>query len=138
MNPRLTLQAKLAHLLENNLRTEPTDALPSEYLHRCAVELEHQLAAAPMVEGIREFIACYPASRYVCSSAPDAEVHEQVSRLSLGQHLAAVYGSITPKSDALRAIARIAFKPASGLLRWLRGRLRGFVPGRRCVCRVAL
>lgn len=95
---------KLAHLLQNNLRTEPTDALLSEYLHRYAIRLEHHLAVAPMVEGIGEFIADYPSARYVCSSAPDAEVHEQLVRRSLGRHLAAVYGSSTPKGDALRAI----------------------------------
>jgi len=97
-------RAKLAHLLQNYLRAEPTDALLSEYLRRYAIQLEHQLAVAPMVEGVGEFIACYPAARYVCSSAPEGEVLEQVSRRSLGRHLAAVYGSTTPKSDALRAI----------------------------------
>jgi phosphoglycolate phosphatase-like HAD superfamily hydrolase len=98
-------RSKLAHLLRTNLRTEPTDALLSEYLSRYAGELEHHLAVAPLVEGVGEFIACYPAARYVCSSAPEAEVHEQISRRSLRQHLAGVYGSTTPKPDALRAIA---------------------------------
>ena len=96
---------KLAHLLRNNLRTEPTEALLAEYLRRYAIALEHQLAAAPMVEGVGEFIAAYPADRYVCSSAPEAEVHEQVARRSLGPYFAAVYGGTTPKSQALRAIA---------------------------------
>jgi len=100
-------RAKLAHLLQHSLRTEPTDALLSEYLHRYAVQLEHQLAVAPMVEGVAEFIASYPASRYVCSSAPEAEVHQQVSRRALGHHIAAVYGGNTPKSNALRAIAAL-------------------------------
>jgi len=98
-------RAKLAHLLLHNLRTEPTDALLSEYLRRYAIQLEHQLAVAPMVEGVGEFIARYPGARYVCSSAPEAEVHEQVSRRSLARHLAAVYGGTTSKPDALRAIA---------------------------------
>jgi phosphoglycolate phosphatase-like HAD superfamily hydrolase len=98
-------KSKLAHLLQNSLQIEPTDALLSEYLRRYAVQLEHQLAVAPMVEGVGQFIACYPAPRYVCSSAPEAEVHEQVSRRSLSHHFAAVYGSTTPKSDALRTIA---------------------------------
>ena len=98
-------RAKLAHLLQHALRAEPTEALLSEYLHRYAAQLEQQLAVAPMVEGVGPFIAQYPASRYVCSSAPEAEVQQQVSRLALGGHLAAVYGGDTPKSDALRAIA---------------------------------
>ena len=98
-------KAKLAHLLRNHLRTEPPEALLSEYLGRYAIELEHQLAAAPIVEGVSEFIAACPAPRYVCSSAPEAEVHEQIARRSLGPHLSAVYGSTTPKPHALRAIA---------------------------------
>jgi phosphoglycolate phosphatase-like HAD superfamily hydrolase len=100
-------RVKLAHLLQHNLRIEPTDALLSEYLRRYAIQLEHQLAVAPMVEGVGEFIAHYPGARYVCSSAPEAEVHEQISRRSLGRHLAAVYGGSTPKPDALRAIAAL-------------------------------
>ena len=98
-------RAKLAHLLQHHLRTEPTDALLSEYLRRYAIELEHRLAGAPMVEGIADFITCYPAARYVCSSAPEAEVHEQLSRRSLGHHFVAVYGGDPLKADALRAIA---------------------------------
>lgn len=98
-------RAKLAHLLQHVLRVEPTEALLVEYLHRYAAQLEHRLAVAPMVEGVAQFIAQCPASRYVCSSAPEAEVHQQVSRRALGRHLAAVYGGNTPKSDALRAMA---------------------------------
>lgn len=96
---------KLAHLLRTNFRTEPTDALLSKYLDRYAAELEHRLAFAPMVEGVGEFIADLPAARYVCSSAPEAEVHEQIARRSLARHFVAVYGGATPKSRALRQIA---------------------------------
>lgn len=98
-------KAKLAHLLQYNLHTEPTDALLSVYLLRYAAQLQHRLAAAPMVEGVEEFIARYPGTRYVCSSAPEAEVQDQVSRRALGHHLAAVYGGATPKPEALSAIA---------------------------------
>lgn len=96
---------KLAHLLQNHLQTEPTDALLGQYLHRYAVQLELELSVAPMVEGVREFIASCPAARYVCSSAPEPEVHEQISRRSLRHHLAAIYGGATRKSAALRTIA---------------------------------
>jgi phosphoglycolate phosphatase-like HAD superfamily hydrolase len=96
---------KLAHLLRYTLGAEPTDTLLSEYLRRYAVQLEHQLAEAPMVEGVGEFIASCPSTRYVCSSAPEAEVREQISRRLLTRHLAAVYGGTTPKLEALRAIA---------------------------------
>ena len=97
--------AKLAHLLHHNLGTEPTEALLSEYLRRYAVQLEQRLAEAPMVEGVREFLASYPAARYVCSSAPEVEVQEQIARRSLSLYFTAVYGGTTPKPDALRAIA---------------------------------
>ena len=98
-------RAKLAQILQHNLRAEPTDALLSEYLCRYAMQLESQLAVAPMVAGVGEFIAHYPGKRYVCSSAPEAEVQLQLSRRSLGHHFAAVYGGTTPKTEALRAIA---------------------------------
>jgi len=96
---------KLAHLLRVNLHTEPTEAILSKYLRRYAIALEHQLAVAPVVEGVAEFIASYPVARYVCSSAPEAEVHEQLALRSLSSHLAAIYGGTTPKSHALRSIA---------------------------------
>lgn len=98
-------KVKLAHLMRDILPAEPTEATLSEYLRRYAIALEHHLAAAPVVEGVREFIASYPAARYVCSSAPEAEVHEQLARRSLSSHLAAIYGGTTPKSRALRSIA---------------------------------
>lgn len=96
---------KLAHVLRYHLRTEPTEALLREYLRRYAVQLEDRLAVAPMVEGVGEFIASLPAARYVCSSAPESEVREQIARRLLGGHLAGVFGGTTPKSAALRAIA---------------------------------
>lgn len=96
---------KLAHLLQHVLRARPADALLSEYLRRYAKALEQQLAVAPMVEGVRDFIADCATARYVCSSAPEAEVQEQIARRSLAPHFIAVYGGSTPKSHALRFIA---------------------------------
>jgi len=96
---------KLAHLLRSYVGVEPTEALLAEYLRRYAAQLERELAVAPMVEGVEDFIASCPAACYVCSSAPDAEVEEQIARRSLGRHLAGVYASTTPKAEALRSIA---------------------------------
>lgn len=98
-------RAKLAHLLRSTFGAEPTDALLSEYLRRYAKSLEQQLAVAPMVEGVREFIAGHEVARYVCSSAPEAEVHGQIGRRSLAPHFSAVYGGSVPKANALRFIA---------------------------------
>ncbi len=97
---------KLAHLLRVNLRVEPTEAVISTYLCRYAKALEHQLAEAPMVEGVADFIASYRAPRYVCSSAPDAEVYEQLAHRAISTHLAGIYGNTMPKSNALRLIAQ--------------------------------
>lgn len=104
-NGGVSRRIKLAYLLKNHVCTEPTEALLSDYLQRYAARLAHELATAPMVPGVEPFIARYPAARYVCSSAPEAEVHDQITRRSLARHFAAVYGSDTPKSTALRAIA---------------------------------
>lgn len=96
---------KLARIMSDHLRIEPTDSLLSSYLTRYAVRLEQQLAAAPVVEGVRDFIVNYPGPRYVCSSAPESEVHEQVARRSLGRCFAGMYGGSLSKQEALRNIA---------------------------------
>ena len=96
---------KLARIMSDHLRIEPTDSLLSHYLTQYAVRLEQQLAAAPVVEGVSDFIANYPGARYVCSSAPESEVHEQVARRSLERCFAAIYGGSISKHEALRNIA---------------------------------
>jgi phosphoglycolate phosphatase-like HAD superfamily hydrolase len=97
-------KVKLTHLLRNVLDTEPTETLLSEYLHRYAIALEHQLPAAPMVDGVGAFIASCPGARYVCSSAPEAEVHAQLARGSLATHLTAIHAGAASKSHALMDI----------------------------------
>ncbi len=96
---------KLARILQEYLRVEATESLLARYLAQYAVQLEHRLAAAPYVEGVLEFITTYEGFRYVCSSAPETEVHEQIFRRSLQDSFAAIYGGSTTKQDALRKIA---------------------------------
>lgn len=96
---------KLAALLQDYLHIKPTEVAIAGLLDRYAAALASQLAAAPAVEGVEAFIACWPGPRYVCSSAPELEVREQVARRSLGAHFTAIFSGKTPKSDALRQIA---------------------------------
>lgn len=96
---------KLARLLQDHLHMTPTEQLLEDYLRRYASELEHRLAEAPMVKGVEDFIANVPCARYVCSSAPEDEVHGQLARRSLAPYFAAVYGGGTSKVQALRNIA---------------------------------
>jgi phosphoglycolate phosphatase-like HAD superfamily hydrolase len=98
-------KVKLAALLQEFLNVTPTERAIEGLLARYAKALEHRLAIAPTVEGVEHFVASWPGPRYVCSSAPESEVHEQVSRLSLQTQFTAVYGGDTPKSEALRQIA---------------------------------
>jgi phosphoglycolate phosphatase-like HAD superfamily hydrolase len=79
----------------------------ARYLTQYAVRLDQHLAVAPFVEGVLEFITNHQGSRYVCSSAPETEVHEQIARRSLRSCFVAIYGGTTPKQDALRKIAAL-------------------------------
>ena len=63
--PRKT---KLVHILQHHLNIEPTDALLSNYLERYAIVLAEQLATAPLIEGVEEFITQCRTACYVCSS----------------------------------------------------------------------
>ena len=96
---------KLTALLHARLGTAPSEAAIEALLARYAAALAHQLAAAPMVEGVEAFLASWPGPMYVCSSAPVPEVHSQLSGRALDARFAAVYGGDTPKCEALRQIA---------------------------------
>jgi len=98
-------RVKLAALLQEFLDVTPTEDAIEGLLDRYAEALKHRLALAPAVDGVEQFLAGWPGPRYVCSSAPELEVREQVSRRSLGPHFTAIFGGDTPKSDALRQIA---------------------------------
>lgn len=95
---------KLAGILREIVGVEPTPALIAGYLERYAHALEHELAIAPIVEGVADFLQQTDYTFYVCSSAPEEEVHCQLERRDLLGYFTKVYGSTTPKADALRAI----------------------------------
>lgn len=96
---------KLTRLLRTILGVKPTEAQLLEYLRKYSSALQHQLATAPCIEGVEEFIKRYPGPRYVCSSAPEDEVREQTDRRALRQHFDGIYGGTTPKSQALAEIS---------------------------------
>jgi len=95
---------KLATLLRDHIGIAPTEEILADYLARYATALEHELAIAPMVEGIREFLAAGGYTFYVSSSAPEHEVQQQLARRHLRPYFAAIYGGQTPKAEALRQI----------------------------------
>lgn len=95
---------KLRHILTYILETPPTAGMLAHYLTRYAVALEHQLALAPLVDGVKDFLAGGKHPFYVSSSAPEAEVHEQLARRGLVSYFTAIFGADTPKVSALRQV----------------------------------
>jgi histidinol phosphatase-like enzyme len=108
-------RAKLAHLLQNNLCTEPTDALLSEYLRRYAIQLEHQLAVRQWLKASRSSSL---ATHRPATSARQRQKPRSTNKSLAGRSVAtcAVYGSTTPSRCTAR-YRRIAFNSASRLLR---------------------
>jgi phosphoglycolate phosphatase-like HAD superfamily hydrolase len=96
---------KLTRILRDYLDLEPTDLELNRHLMKYANVLQQALLTAPAVEGVIDFICNYRGARYVCSSAPEAEVCEQLSRLSLYPLFDSIYGGTTPKHEALLQIS---------------------------------
>jgi len=95
---------KLVTILRDLVKTTPTEVLITHYLHRYATVLEHKLAVAPLVEGVEDFLSVGGRRFYVSSSAPEVEVHRQLERRGLSRYFTRVYGSQTPKAEALRQV----------------------------------
>ncbi|WP_269759252.1 HAD family hydrolase [Variovorax sp. E3] len=96
---------KLAGILETIIGVEPTPAILVQYLSRYARCVEEALSGAPFVDGVTEFVAQCPCPVYISSTAPEAEIHEQLQRADLLRRFDAVYGSGTQKARALEEIA---------------------------------
>ncbi|SOE06243.1 Phosphoglycolate phosphatase, HAD superfamily [Variovorax sp. YR752] len=96
---------KLAAILELVIGTAATPALLAQYLSRYAVSLEASLAGAPLVDGVKEFVSQCSCPVYISSTAPEAEIHEQLQRSGLLHRFIAVYGARTPKAKALEEIS---------------------------------
>lgn len=105
---------KLVTILRYLIRITPTETLLTSYLQRYANALEHELAVAPMVEGVSTFLTAGGRSFYVNSSAPEAEVYRQLEQRHLLPYFTKVYGSQTSKTDALRQI--VAAHPETAIV----------------------
>lgn len=105
---------KLAAILREIVGVPPTDKILTTYLARYAAALEHELAIAPMVEGIGAFLAAGEHTFYVSSSAPEHEVQQQLATRNLLPYFTAIYGGQTPKAAALRQIC--AAHPTAAVL----------------------
>lgn len=97
-------RAKLFGLLHDLLGMEPSPALLEDYLERYGHALEHELALAPIVEGIDGFLQHAGYTFYVSSSVPEPEVYNQLQRRALLTYFAGIYGATTPKATALQTI----------------------------------
>ena len=95
---------KLFGLLHDLLGVEPSTAMLDDYLERYARALEHELAIAPIVEGIDGFLHHDGYTFYVSSSAPETEVYQQLQGRNLLIYFTGLYGATTPKAAALRAV----------------------------------
>lgn len=83
----------------------PVDAASIDArLARYAQALAHQLAVAPLIDGVADFIRGSGLHFHVSSSAPEDEVAMQLARSGLRAHVDGVYGLSTPKADALALI----------------------------------
>jgi len=97
---------KLVAILETIIGIDATQERLARYLALYAQRLESSLAAAPLVEGVLEFVSRGSHAFYVSSSAPENEVRDQLVRSGLFHRFAEVYGGRTPKSEALKEISR--------------------------------
>jgi beta-phosphoglucomutase-like phosphatase (HAD superfamily) len=98
---------KLRHILTNIVEVPLAEDTLSSYLSKYARKLESLLATAPMVEGVESFLANRDQSFcfYVSSSAPEAEVQDQLSRRGLSGRFQALFGADTAKEIALRQVS---------------------------------
>jgi phosphoglycolate phosphatase-like HAD superfamily hydrolase len=98
---------KLRHILTKIFEVKLAEDTLSSYLFEYAHKLESLLAAAPLVEGVEDFLANrdHSFNFYVSSSAPEAEVKDQLSRRGLAGHFKAVFSANTPKEIALRQVS---------------------------------
>jgi phosphoglycolate phosphatase-like HAD superfamily hydrolase len=96
---------KLVAILETIVGVEATAERVAHYLAQYAKRLEDSLAVAPLVEGVKEFIALGGHTFYVSSTAPEEEVLAQLARNGLSHRFAGIYGRDTPKAKALTEIS---------------------------------
>ena len=81
----------------------PEGALPG-YLERYAAVLKLSLPAAPLVPGVGQFMRDPSFTFYLSSSAPEAEVMDQLRSRGLLDCFEAVFGASTPKEEALSRV----------------------------------
>lgn len=96
---------KLTQIISIILGQEVDDEILADYLNRYAQALDLEIAVAPLVDGVSDFIGQREHQFYVCSSAPEFEVHDQLSRRNLAENFSQIFGSDTPKAIALKRLS---------------------------------
>lgn len=95
---------KITGALADIVGVSVDDSLIESYLVSYDAALKHRLLLAPLVPGVQEFIRNTVHHKYVCSSAPEAEMDEQLKRFFLHSDFVGRYGGRIPKQFALREI----------------------------------
>jgi len=98
---------KLTEIISNILGQKVDDEILSDYLNRYAQALDHEISIAPLVDGVSDFLDRREHQFYVCSSAPESEVHDQLSGRNLLACFSQVFASDTPKAVALKKISEL-------------------------------
>lgn len=68
--------------------------------------LAARLPECPPLPGVREFLSCIPAVRYIASSAPGYEIEQNTTRHGIAGAFHGIYGHPWTKTDALREISQ--------------------------------
>lgn len=99
--PRLD---KIRHVCTQILHCPDDAATVERFLQRYAAAIEQSAAHAPLVPGVRDFLAATTLPKFIASSAPLAEVAEMVQKHGIGHHFAGLFGYPDRKPQVLQRL----------------------------------
>ena len=116
-NVGLARRDKLHHVLGTIIGVrEGLDSKVQRYLDHSYHFVRNALITAPPVPGVLRFICRSAQEKYVCSSALQAEVDDQLQALAIEDHFQAVYAFPDEKTDALSQLR--AHHPTRPIVFW--------------------
>lgn len=92
------------------LDAEDVDIKVEEYLERAAKLVSKLLPDAPVAKGVVSFIQNAPCKKYVCSAAPEPEVHEQLAHHGMSDLFEEVFADPNKKAVVLRELQKSSGK----------------------------
>lgn len=99
--PRLD---KIRHVCAQILHCPDDDATIARFLQRYANALEKSAGQAVLVPGVQAFLAATHLPKFICSSAPQAEVQQMVSQHGIDHHFVDIFGFPERKSQVLQKL----------------------------------